>query len=237
MVRRPVLLAVVAAGLAGGCATGRVGPFSSKSDVAADRPAPGIAAVVESHNQNAEKVTSLEATPAVTGKMGRFGGSLRGNLVFEKPRNFRFVATPTMSSKPEADFGSNDEEFWVWMNDRNPADRAVYVCRYDAETTGTAELPFQPEWVVEALGFRPISPAEERQIRVRPGDRPGTVVWVHNRTTSSGEPVQKATLLDARTGQVLRHEFYMPGGKTPVATVTPARFAQVDAGMPEARPS
>ncbi|MDB5351372.1 MAG: hypothetical protein JWN86_2619 [Planctomycetota bacterium] len=220
MVRRLTSFALVAVACAGGCAASRVGHVPPKAALAEKAtPSRDIGQIVDRHNQNAELVTSLEASPSVT---ARRGGGGRGNMVFERDHNFRFVVEGGMSGKHYADMGSNDEEFWFWADDKQ--DRHVYVSRYDAMTKpGGTELAFQPDWIIEALGLRVIPDDEVRQIRVVNNDakKPGTDLWYHSRKTLRGEPVDKVTLVSRNTGEVLEHRFYAPGIKTPVATATP----------------
>src|SRR5262249_39505506 len=86
-------------------------------------------------------------------------GGLEGFLACQKaarpgtPANFRLQADALGSS--EVDVGSNSQEFWFWIK-RSPQPY-VYYCAYtDFEKVaarGRLPFPFQPEWVVEALGM------------------------------------------------------------------------------------
>jgi hypothetical protein len=220
--RRLASSAVLFAAVSGGCAASRVG-HNLRPDVVAERPqidAPAIADVVARNNQNAQQITSLKAEPTVSGKFGMRSAGTRGQMAFERPHNFRFVVSSGMG-KREADVGSNDDEFWFWAN--NDKDKNVYVCRYDAPSNviDGKELAFQPDWFVEALGLREIPEEEARQIKVTAGPRPNTYTWTHRRVTSGGVAVKKISIVD-RSGQIVEHQFFLPGMKGPIATASSA---------------
>ena len=220
-VRRLASSAVLLTAVSGGCAASRVGHYSQPPALA-ERPqldSPVVAETVARHNRNALQIESLSAAPIVSGKFGMRGAGLRGNMVFERPQNFRFVVESGYAAKREADIGSNDDEFWFWANDKN--DKNVYVCRYDSAITATGDkqLAFQPDWIVEALGLREIPEAEAKQIKVTAGPRPNTVTWTHRRVTAGGEAVKKVSIVD-RSGQIVEHQFFIPGMKGPIATAS-----------------
>ena len=223
-VRRLASFALIAAASAsaGGCAASRVGNMPAPGMMADRAPlAPSIADSVLRHNRNAELVQSVEATPTVALR-SRMSGSTSGKMVFERPHNFRFVVKRnSLSTGPLADLGSNDDEFWFWASDKE--DRNVYVARYDAPPNpGGSSLAFQPDWIIEALGLREIPDEEVRQIKTSPGTPgSGNVIWTHTRTTLQGEPIKKITVLD-RNGQIVQHQFFMPGLATPVAIASPS---------------
>jgi hypothetical protein len=191
-----------------------------------DFASPVVTEFVSRHNQNAELVTTVQASPAVSGKFGMRSAGTRSNMAFERPHNFRFVVQSGMGKK-EADIGSNDDQFWFWANDKN--DQDVYVCRYDsaANPVGRVEIPFQPDWIVEALGVREIPEEEARTIKVTNGPRANTLTWTHSRKTLRREDVKKVTIVDRTTGQILEHQFFLPGMKTPIATASPTEMKTV----------
>lgn len=221
-VRRLALSAALVAS-AGGCAASRGARLSRPDAIAqAPLPAPAVAEVVARHNQNAAMVNSLFVAPVISAKFSRMAGGLSGNMVFERPHNFRLVVKG--GSKKMADLGSNDDEFWFWGDDRKDNGN-VYVCRYDAASTAsTQQLPFQPDWIVEALGLREIPADEVPKIEVKagPSNRPGTVAWVHTRPTARGDVAKKMTIIDRNTGAIVEHRFYLPGSATPIAVATPS---------------
>lgn len=219
-VRRLASSAVLFAAVSGGCAASRVG-HSYRPEALAERPqvldAPDKAQVVSRHNRNAQQIESLSAAPIVSGKFGMRGAGTRGLMTFERPQNFRLRVESGFGGKPEADFGSNQDEFWFWSS----SDKNVYVCRYDSAppAAGDDQLAFQPDWIVEALGLREIPEAEAKQIKVTAGPRPNTVTWTHLRTTSGGQTVKKVSIVD-RSGQIVEHQFFIPQRKGPIATAS-----------------
>jgi hypothetical protein len=112
-------------------------------------------------NQNAQKVTSLEAKKVfMTARQNNeHVGGLEGFLACQKGArpdikpNFRLQADALGNS--EVDVGSNSQEFWFWIK-RSPQPY-VYFCSYSdfekVAARGRLPFPFQPEWVVEALGM------------------------------------------------------------------------------------
>ena len=218
-VRRLASSAVLLAAVSGGCAASRVG-HSYRPEAVAERPqivdAPAVAEVVSRHNRNAQQIESLSAAPIVSGKFGMRGAGTRGLMTFERPQNFR-LRVESGFGKPEADFGSNQDEFWFW----SASDKNVYVCRYDStpSAAGDGQLPFQPDWIVEALGLREIPEDEAKQIKVTAGPRPNTVTWTHLRTTAGGQTVKKVSIVD-RSGQIVEHQFFIPQRKKPIATAS-----------------
>src|SRR3954470_10557112 len=123
MVRCLASIALVGAACAGlgGCAASRVGrtPQAGLNNVRPAANSPAVADLVERHNRNARLVSSLEAAPSVSAKSRLSGGGGgRGNMVFERDHNFRFVVEGGIGSKHYADIGSNDDEFWFWADDK-----------------------------------------------------------------------------------------------------------------------
>lgn len=231
--RRLATIALAASAASAGCATGRVGLFNRPEPIAA---APSVtmtpvAEVVSRYNRNAAQVQSLSATPTVsvsaaTSRIAAMGGGASGMMVFERPQNFRFVVNRGMGRRV-ADIGSNDDEFWFWGDDKN--DPNIYVCRYEdaADPAASKELAFQPDWIVEALGLREVTNAEAAQIKQTAGPRPNTVAWTHSRVTARGEPVRKVSIVDRTTGDVIEHQFYIPGSQKAIAVARPMGMKDV----------
>ena len=81
-----------------------------------------------------------------------------------RPRNFKLELISHMG-QTKADIGSNDEEFWFWV--QNDDDRSIYWCNYDDLESSALAVTYQPDWIMEALGLKPITPEEAASIRFR----------------------------------------------------------------------
>lgn len=81
--------------------------------------------------------------------------TLRGNLSAAQPRNFRLTATGGLVDAKIA-FGSNPEQFWVYCSAPTMQPTYVFASHTDFQE-GKARLPgnipFEPEWVMQALGM------------------------------------------------------------------------------------
>lgn len=164
--------------------------------------------IVARNNQTVQSIAGFQAHAGVALNSNGRGGSVRGVMTVEKPRNFRMRAGAALSD--DADIGSNDELFWVWMKNRK--DRKIYIGYYDqtGSAPGIGEM-FQPDWVIEALGFHEITPDEQKDITLERGRDPATLVLEHRRYDAEGKPSRKTTIVDAKTGRVREHLFYGPG--------------------------
>jgi hypothetical protein len=131
---------------------------------------------------------------------------LTGHIAVERPRNFRLTAG-ALGMTEEADFGSNTDWFWLWVRRSNPP--YVYRARHDDMEHSDAlrqMIPFQPDWLIEALGVVPIDP---KQItRMEPGETHQTVNLISELLSPSGQPVQKVIRVDLRHSVVLGHYLY-----------------------------
>jgi|GEM_PF-862052 len=133
---------------------------------------------VREHNQNARLIKTVDARPAIEVTMtppdgGRAqSGRVNGYLAVLQPKNFK-LELATMTSNL-ADIGSNDEQFWFWV--QNKADKHVYFCDYADLPTSELSPTYQPDWIVRALGLKPITPDEAVAARVSPGPEPGTTL-------------------------------------------------------------
>ncbi|GIW87309.1 MAG: hypothetical protein KatS3mg108_1633 [Isosphaeraceae bacterium] len=207
--------------LLAGCAAGaRVGLRPESTPLRpASPPAPAVAALVDAINANAAPLSGLTASTTVSVNQARFGGGASGQLALERPRNFRLTLERGLGT-PVVDVGSNQTEFWVWTKDSK--EKAIYVGQYGAGGTVPPDLIFQPDWIVEALGLRPIPPDEAAQIKLTRGKEPGTWVLTHVRSDGHGGRSIKRTIYDETTRKIRQHIFYGPDGQTPVAVVTPS---------------
>jgi hypothetical protein len=226
MVPRRILPALLAFAALAGCRAFEPGGLSQRAPLAPPQQSLAVAQFVERHNQNAEQLTGLQAATNVS----THDGTGRGFVALERPRNFRLQLKSVRS--PVADIGSNGDEFWVWTT--GPDKNRIYVCQYDenGETPPELELTFQPEWIVEGLGLRVISEAEEKQLTTERASDPNYVVLVHHRPSNRGTTGLKKTVV-ARTGEIREHWFYGSDGK-PVARVVASDYRRLPLGGSDA---
>ena len=115
-----------------------------------------------------------------------------------------FLLRAGTSFGSEIDLGSNDELFWLWVK-RNQTP-GVYYCRHDrfAGSEARKMTPFEPRWLIEALGVVEFDRGLPHQLTVLPSDRLriDTV-----RDTPEG-PVAKITILDGSQGWILEQHVF-----------------------------
>jgi hypothetical protein len=133
---------------------------------------------------------------------------LGGQIAVERPRNFRLTAG-IFGMDEEADFGSNTDWFWVWVKRANAHGQPSYVYQARHEDVPNSQMlsqiPFQPDWLMEALGVVPI---DAQHVTLHP-DRSGQYVnLISERLSPSGQTVKKVICVDLRQGIVLSHSLY-----------------------------
>lgn len=228
MSARLAAIALLAATAASGCRTLGVAP--TRPDLVPPVTTLPVAQMIEDHNRNATIVRSLQATPSVSIRSSRLGGTASGQMALVRPRDFR-LSLDSMRGRV-ADIGSNEREFWVWSSRSD--DKEYYVGHYDANGETSSELLMKPEWIIEAMGLRTIPEAEADRLTVERGDSAGTVALVHHRYGPAGEPMIKKTVVDRQTGQVRQHLFYGPDGKTLLARAVPSDYKRLPVAGSEA---
>jgi hypothetical protein len=158
--------------------------------------------------------------------------TLEGDLYCAKPRDFRLRAGLKVSSSDEVDIGSNDKYFWMFA--KRVQEPNYVFCSYDDFATGKAQLPipFDTDWVLQALGMTTYDPSAKYTIETRQSDRE---YWlISEGTTPQGMPVKKITVVaaDARGANapwVKKHVVMDGKGKT-IATAEIVRAKNVTAG-------
>ena len=180
---------------------------------------------VAEHNQNADRIRSLEARPSIAAAMGPPGnrtneGHLDGRLAMERPRNFKLELYHIKSTF--ADIGSNDERSWFWV--QNSKDKSVYVCDH-AELSSTAlAATYQPDWIVESMGLRPIAPDEATRIKVRPGPEPATTALILPTIGSGAQAYSRVMIVSNLTRKVQEYRVISPDGKNLIAQATIKKY-------------
>jgi len=123
---------------------------------------------------------------------GPIGIPLSGKIRAQGPRSFRMVGRAMGSD--EVDLGSNDKEFWYWIR---RGDRYQFFCSYQAIEEGNVKhmpFPFQPDWVLEAMGMGKYGPAEKYEL-IKDADK---IKLVERTKSPQGIPVKKVIVFNSR---------------------------------------
>ena len=202
---RHVLLAMAALGL-GGCAALNRGTLAPKSRAVADRTL-DIDQFVAEHNRNAELIQSLDARPTIAVHSKIMKVQADGKLGMVRPQNFKLELTHMGQKK--ADIGSNDDEFWFWV--QSEEDRSIYWCNYNDLESSALSVTYQPDWIMEALGLKPITPEEADSIRVQKTDNPDLSAVVFPPAKSRGESYQRVMIVSNYTRRVKEYRICVVG--------------------------
>jgi hypothetical protein len=125
--------------------------------------APTAGELVAVLNDNAHKIQSVGVRYLdIDCAQGAQSVGLRGWMYCQKPRSFRMTAE--LAGNTEVDIGSNDQEFWYWIRRNEPP--YLFHCSHDEFAKGRVNLqvPFQPEWIMEALGMAEYDPTKPYQV-------------------------------------------------------------------------
>jgi hypothetical protein len=197
--------------LACGCADSKWSLFRHSPDnvrLPADK-LPLASQLVASQNNNAQKIQSLWCpTLELDCKQGFQEFHISGKLACQKPRNFRMRAD--VLGHTEADIGSNDQEFWYWVKRGDPY--LVHCSYQDLERGGVRiPFPFQPDWVMEALGMSEYDLNPTPPYVVQASGR--TIQLVQSTRNLQGQSVRKLTEFDPSTFKVTAHILQSEAGK------------------------
>lgn len=177
-------------------------------------------------NDRAGRLQSIEYDTIhmrVSGKNLMVPATLDGSLACTQPRNFRMVGSPRVASG-KIDMGSNDQQFWAYVDAPGGPPMYVYASHTDFES-GRAKLPpgisFEPDWVIQALGMKPLPASARYEVIPNDRDRTYTLWWVEQ-SAAAGQ-VRKEIVFDAdaATGsrpQVKRHVIRDARGSRVIAT-------------------
>jgi hypothetical protein len=234
-IARTIWLAMAATLCASGCRAWNPGPLALSP-----RP-PGeisfdVDKFVAEHNRNAERVQSLEAKPTIVVASRIMKASANGRLALERPRNFKLELSDPTAKK--ADIGSNHDEFWFWVS--NDKDKAIYWCDYQDLDSSALAITYQPDWIIEALGLKPITAQEAARIKVHKGEVRGTTALVFPPSRSGADTYTRVMIVWNETQRIKQHRIYTgnlqsaaPNPKALVAQADVSQFADFDAGSAE----
>src|SRR5207245_11303738 len=151
------------------------------------------------HNKNDRQIQTMTCNPIeldITQEIQQF--HISGKLACQRPRYFRMQAD--VVARTEADIGSNDQEFWYWIKRGDPY---LIHCSYQDLANGVRiPFPFQPDWVMEALGMSEYE-TDPAAYRVLPSGR--TIQLVQSTRNLQGQPVRKLTEVNSSTLRVIGH--------------------------------
>lgn len=165
-------------------------------------PSPTLQQTIEVVNQNNSQIRSFSTNRASISGPGF--PSLNASVAFERDRRFRLRASTGITGT-EFDLGSNDELFWFWLRRNQPP--ALYYCRHDQFATCQAKqaMPFEPMWLVEALGVTQFDPSLPHQ---GPFPLENDRLRIDTIRDTPEGPMKKVTILDGSQGWVLEQYLY-----------------------------
>ena len=180
-------------------------------------------------NGEADKVKSVDARDINLTVRGPGGSppTLSGSLLVQKPRYFKLVGK--FAGSQEVLAGSNDERFWFYVPRMGDA---LMHCSYSDFDRGVElPFPFDPEWVLEAMGMSHV-PTDGR-VRVEKDPKSGTARIIQD-ATLHGQNVTKVTVCylaraTRNVPQVKQRIVYDANGKV-ICTATTKSVTRVAVG-------
>lgn len=170
---------------------------------------PTAAALIAQLNANAQHVQSVDCRDLdLDARQGRQAVGLTGWMVCQKPKNFRMSGK--VVGKQAVDMGSNSQEFWYWISEAQPP--YIFHCSYEDFARGTARMPFpfQPDWILEAMGIAEYRSPENYQVVPHPNN----IELIEHTLSPQGQKVRKVTVLNrGRGNQVTAHLLQDANGK------------------------
>jgi hypothetical protein len=203
---RQVLLVIAALGLAG-CAALNRSTLPPRSRPVAERTL-DVDQFVAEHNRNADLIQSLKAEPNIAVRSKAIRAQADGKLGMVRPQSFKLELSH--SGQKMADIGSNEDEFWFWV--QNEDDRSIYWCKYSDLESSALSITYQPDWIMDALGLKPITPEEADSIRVEKTDNANLSAVVFPPARSRGESYQRMMIVSNYTRRVKTHRIYAYAG-------------------------
>jgi hypothetical protein len=202
-----LLLTVV---MLNGC---HVRPFWMR-DTSVDLPpevlgeSPRLDEVIHVINNNTDRVAQLQTENATLKVPGI--PTLRANLAFERPRNFRLRAELFQFTGQELDLGSNDELFWFWV--RRDVQPAVYFARHDQFAVSPARqlVPVEPTRLAEALGLVRLDPQGRHQGPIPSGSQQ---FEIRSNLPSPRGDLLRVLKIDDKYGWILEQQLFDANGE------------------------
>lgn len=133
---------------------------------------------------------------------------LTAEIAVQKSQLLRISVTSALGQ--EVDLGSNEEIFWFWAKRNDPPDLMFVRHEEMAEVQQNMPIPFEPGWLMEALGVAPFDASTMTLNRAGDGR---TVALTSSHLSPAGIPIRKVITVDACHGLVLEHGLYDPKGR------------------------
>jgi hypothetical protein len=202
---KPWMLCLVGLAVLSACGCAGLRPAWPRPKVACVLPPnPSVEQVVAHVNANVDKVHGYRASSL---KIRANNLPLGGHLVVEQGKRLRLEVS-SLAGK-EVDLGSNDDVFWIWVK-RNEQPGVYYAAHADMDLARQAmPIPFEPEWLMEALGVVPLS-TENVELETVPN---GPLRLVSNHQLPSGQTIQKVIVVDPCRGEVKEHSTFDAQGR------------------------
>ncbi len=170
---------------------------------------PTVEEIASHINENADKIHGWRAS-GVSIQASGVPVRLSGNFFVEEKQRLRLEVTSMMGK--EVDLGSNDEQFWLWMRPRGKMPPAVYYAAHENIDIARQNMPmpFEPGWLMEALGIRPMS-TDNVQLEGEPGNAAIRLVSQHQ--MPDGQLIKKVVVVHGCHGYVMEHSTYDDRGQ------------------------
>jgi hypothetical protein len=218
-----------------GWSDGKGPPPTARGNGLEERPAKDFVAYLNRQASYVNTVRYDDVNVKATVPGQAFVPTLRsGMMVCQKPRGFRMQAGLAFGGD-QLDLGSNKDELWLFV--KQPKPTFVFCSHSDfPKVQDELPVPFEPDWVLQALGMTYYDPNKPYQIEK--DDRTRTYRLISDETTSTGQRIRRITEFAGQTSdgtlpQVKRHLMQHPdrtGNYTTVAIAEVVRVQTMEAG-------
>lgn len=174
------------------------------------RPAGDFVTFLNDRSARLKSVEYGDVRMRVSGKDLPFPVTMDGSMAAAQPRYFRMKCGMKFGGA-SMDMGSNPEQFWAHVTVPNEQPLVIAASHADFER-GRVQmpngLPFEPDWVLQALGMTRLEPGNAYDVVANDREQTYTLGWTA--PGPAGVPVRKEIVIDAvgATGtrsQVKRH--------------------------------
>lgn len=166
--------------------------------------------IVLAIGQNSQRIQQLESQVKVS--VQDMPG-ITGKLAFERPRRLRLQAKFLGLPGPGVDLGSNDSEFWVWLQTGGTGQAPVmlYANHYEfASTLSQQKTPIQPDWLIDAMGLVAIDPQAQLEGPIVRTDKN----WeIRVRQWTPSGYITRVLVVDRQHAWVLEQQWYDDSGR------------------------